>query len=161
MLCATLACSVDDDSDDVADTQSSDASENADTTETETADGPETETADATETETGTGDETETGDPQDDLPLQCEDLTCAEGELCVEPAAWCDYYHDPVMWIYPDAVCMPFPSECEDLQDIPLRDCLWMTVCESKGDNSEFLQFEMGAVDCPTDGWDCFGDPTN
>jgi hypothetical protein len=147
VLGASRACPASD-SDDVADT---------DATETATSDATETETGTEDETET----ETETGDPQDDLPVQCEDLTCAEGELCVEPAAWCDYTQDPVTWVYPDAVCLPFPSECEDLQDDPLLDCLWMTVCESKGENSESLQFEMGAVDCPPAGLDCFGDPTS
>jgi hypothetical protein len=138
VLCASLACSVDD-SDDVADTNPADASESADATETGTAD----------ETETG-------GGPQDFPPVPCEEVTCAEGDLCVEAGAFCDYTNSGTAeYVYPDGMCMPFPSECEDLQEDPLKECLWMTVCEAKGEYPETVTFEQGFVDCPSIDFEC------
>lgn len=144
VLCATLACSTDDS--DVADTQSSDTSE--------TADG----------TETGAEDGSEAGGPQDFPPVQCEDVTCAEGDLCVEAGPYCDVTGSRPEWVIPTGVCTPYPSECEDLQDYPLQECLWEALCGpsdigSISDEPGGLQFELGLVECPAKALDCFEDP--
>lgn len=133
VLCA-LACSVDG-SDDVADTQSSDGSE------------------------TVSGTETGSGGPQDFPPVQCENVTCAEGDLCVEAGAYCDFTGGRPKWVIPTGVCTPYPSKCAGLKDHSLEKCLWETVCESVGDLPGDTRIEQGLVECPDRDLDCFEFP--
>lgn len=137
LLFLPLACDTKDDSeDDVAETS-----------------GETSETGETTSGETGetTG---ETGGPEDFPPVQCGDVMCVEGQLCVMPSETCDYDQTPPVWVQDPSVCLDVPASCYGLVDDALVMCLNEGLCTS-GEELP-AQLADGVLDCPANGADCF-----
>lgn len=140
-LLLPLACDTKDDSgDDVAETT-------GETTTGETTTGETGETGETTQTG-------ETGGPEDFPPVECGDVMCVEGQLCVMPSETCDYDQNPPVWVQDPSVCLDVPPSCFGLVDDALVMCLNEGLCTS----GEELPASLadGVLDCPANGGDCF-----
>lgn len=94
-------------------------------------------------------------DPLDFPPVECGEMTCDKGSICVKPGESCDYDLSPPDWVQPPFECAAPPKSCTDLTGSALDECLWETLCESSGEYSGSI-FVDGTLDCPSNGLDCF-----
>jgi hypothetical protein len=96
-------------------------------------------------------------DPLDFPPVECGDVTCGEGLICVKPNDYCDYDLDPPDWVQPPLECAAPPANCVGLSEPDLSGCLLQALCESLGEYEPgFTVFVEGLLDCPTVDLDCF-----
>ncbi len=95
----------------------------------------------------------ETGaDPFDFPPVECGDVTCDLGLLCVEGGAHCN---EQGMMLFPAPACAPVPESCMGLADALLNECLTNTVCAGPGWLLDSAWFDQGFVACPDIDADC------
>lgn len=105
-------------------------------------------------TEGTTGTTGTTGGPV--FPLECGDLTCAEGQICVNPGDVCNYDLDPPDWVAQPSACQDVPPQCAQMQDPAAQImCIGLVYCI----NSEFgvpTELQTGVLQCADQGLDCF-----
>lgn len=90
-------------------------------------------------------------------PVECGEMTCDQGLICVMPSEECDYDLNPPDWVQPALECAPVPDSCADMRGTALDDCLWQTLCLATGEYSSGTAiFADGTLDCPVNGLDCF-----
>jgi hypothetical protein len=88
-------------------------------------------------------------------PVVCEEMTCAEGQLCLWLGEYCDYDKMPPEVVRDLPMCADFPPACAGKQDWKLLDCLIDQICvDSISDSGG--SYENGRLDCPTAWLDCF-----
>jgi hypothetical protein len=95
------------------------------------------------------------GGPEDFPPVECGDVTCVEGQVCVLPPETCDYDQDPPVWVQDPPVCGDVPMNCYGLVDLALNECLDAALCNG-GEEGQFASLMNGTLDCPANGADCF-----
>jgi len=113
-----------------------------------------TTTTDATTTDATTATTDTTGGPV--FPLECGDLTCADGQICVNPGDKCDYDLDPPDWVPQPSACQDVPPQCAELQDSAAQ---IMCIGEAHCINNEFgtpSELQDGVLQCADQGEDCF-----
>jgi hypothetical protein len=113
-----------------------------------------TTTTEATTTDATTATTDTTGGPV--FPLECGDLTCAEGQICVNPGDKCNYDLDPPDWVPQPSACQDVPPQCAELQDSAAQ---IMCIGEAHCINNEFgtpSELQDGVLQCADQGEDCF-----
>lgn len=151
-LLLLAACPEKDDGSTTEDTGTSSGT-TADTTEpTSTA---ATDTSATGDTDTDTDTSTSTGGPVFP-PVDCGDVTCSEGQLCVNPGDDCDYNMMPPAYVPQPSACKDVPPACAQMQDADARaQCLGEMLCP-------FFDFggpsnlKDGLLSCPAQSPDCF-----
>ena len=111
-------------------------------------------TTDATTTDATTATTDTTGGPV--FPLECGDLTCAEGQICVNPGDKCNYDLDPPDWVPQPSACQDVPPQCAELQESAAQ---IMCIGEAHCINNEFgtpSELQDGVLQCADQGEDCF-----
>ena len=90
------------------------------------------------------------------FPLECGDLTCTEGQICVNPGGVCDYDLEPPDWVAQPSACQDVPPQCAQMQDPAAQImCIGLVYCI----NSEFgvpTELQNGVLQCADQGLDCF-----
>lgn len=150
-LLLLAACPEKDDGSTTEDTGTSSGT-TADTTEpTSTA---ATDTSATGDTDTDTDTDTSTGGPVFP-PVDCGDVTCSEGQLCVNPGDKCDYDLMPPDYVPQPSACKDVPPACAQMQDADARAaCLGEMLCPV----FEFVPVSLkdGLLSCPAQSPDCF-----
>jgi hypothetical protein len=89
------------------------------------------------------------------LMVECGEVTCAQGQICVQPGEDCDYNMDPPQFFTPPPFCADPPPECVEGSDGEEGSCLGVKFCEGDGIGGA-ATYADGQLTCPPRALDCF-----
>jgi hypothetical protein len=116
---------------------------------------PATDSGDSGSGDSGSDGATDTGGPL--VPVMCDGVECAPGEICVAPGVTCDYgpcSEDPpgeAEFVTPSRFCSEVPRACEADDET----CLAGELCTDSIDIPPLMD---GVLLCPAEAKDCFCD---
>ncbi|MCA9658453.1 MAG: hypothetical protein KC486_08915 [Myxococcales bacterium] len=149
---SVVACAGDDTSSTSATTTTTSASSSSASTTDATGATESTGSTEATTSSTGDG----STDPFDFPPVECGDITCEEGQLCLQPGVKCNTNTEPPEWYTPPPSCVAVPPACADATAQTAAGCLGDELCTESSDIGGPASYEAGKVGCGPVELDCF-----
>lgn len=89
-----------------------------------------------------------------DVPsIECDMVTCIEGQFCLHPGLRCDKDADPPELYSPTPECTDIPPECDGTVGDERRDCLGEAFCPTH--DPVLTGFQQWQLECPPEALAC------